>query len=272
MLHRLRRASEYSKASSLLEDPPKSREATVNAVESMLASRKWQVRNVGVKLTGKAGLEEFLPRLRQIVVDRREAGIVKRNAADVLGLRGGGDRETVDALVGALKDLYWEVRSRSALALWRLCGPEDGVEDPIYEMLFGSKHSEVLKRPVIYVDDYLTEKSFEVRGYAAQALGSVGTGDRAFRALVALTTDENWVVRNQAAVALGELAARERDFYRSAVEWVERLDVVCDGAISIFPIRESVNHLTALLRSGEPEQAQIRDLYLHLMEGWHRRS
>ena len=248
MVSRLRTTSEYTRARSLLAAPPKSREETVKAVEAMLSSRKWQVRNVGVKLIGKAGLEQFLPRLREILVDGREAGIVKRNSADVLGLRGGRDRETIDALVSALKDSYWEVRSRSALALWRLCGPEDGVDEPLYELLFGSEHSEVLKRPVIYVDEYLTEKSFEVRGYAAQALGSVGRGEKAFRALVALTTDASWVVRNQ------------------------RLDVVCDGSISIFPIRQSVNRLAALLRSGEPDQAQIRELYFHLMEGWHRRT
>jgi HEAT repeat protein len=271
MVSRLRTTSEYTRARSLLAAPPKSREEAVKAVEAMLSSRKWQVRNVGVKLIGKAGLEQFLPRLGEILVDGREAGIVKRNSADVLGLRGGRDRETIDALVSALKDSYWEVRSRSALALWRLCGPEDGVDESLYELLFGSEHSEVLKRPVIYVDEYLTEKSFEVRGYAAQALGSVGRGEKAFRALVALTTDVSWVVRNQAAVALGELAARERDFYRSALGWVERLDVLCDGSISIFPIRQSVNRLAALLRSGEPDQAQIRELYLHLMEGWHRR-
>jgi len=207
-----------------------------------------------------------------MVTDRREAGIIKRNAAEVLGARGRRDSETVRALVAALRDPYWEVRSQSALALWHLCRPEDGVDEPLYELLFGSKHSEVLGRPVIYVDEYLREKSFEVRGCAAQALGGVGRGERAFRALVALTTDDKWLVRNQAAVALAEFAAREREFYRSALGWVERLDVVCDGSISIFPIRESVNHLTSLLRSGEPDQAQIRGLYLQLMAGWHRRG
>jgi len=196
---------------------------------------------------------------------------VRRNAADVLGFMGGRDRETVKALLGGLKDRYWEVRSRCALALWRLCRPEDKVDELLYELLFGANYREVLKRRVAYVGGCFAEKNFEVRGYAAQALGGVGSGERAFRALAALTTDTCWLVRDQAAVALGELAARERDLLRSALGWIEQLDVICDGSISLFPVRESVSRLAELMRVGELEHSQVRELYIPLMEGWHKR-
>jgi UDP-N-acetylglucosamine--N-acetylmuramyl-(pentapeptide) pyrophosphoryl-undecaprenol N-acetylglucosamine transferase len=100
----------------------------------LLPSNSWQVRNRGVKLAGLTRSRAAVPRLVQILRNRRpasllrrffggdfeEPGFVRRNAVTALARIGLVTGEVEDVVLAALSDPYYEVRTAAVDAVVHL--------------------------------------------------------------------------------------------------------------------------------------------------------
>jgi len=237
--------------------PPDAGERT----DGWLRSPAWEVRNAALKLIAHLHDESRYPLLIQKLTDRREAGIVRRNAAEAVARVGLDTDAALSALRKALGDPYWEVRSEAARALARLFPPSEPLEQDLLGALYGHERN---GRHAV------AEDNFEVRMALVEALGCLGVRAEAFDALVGLTDDENWLVRSQAAVAVGQFAARHPAFFRQARALLLDVDRQSEGAISYFVHRDVLSHTLRIVHRG-PGAAQpdeFRDLYLSPKAGW----
>lgn len=237
----------------------------------LLACDNWEVRNLALKLIAKIRDEDRFHVLPEKLLDGDEAGIVRRNAAELLADWGKHTPQVEAALCAALDDGYWEVRSQAARALAVLALPGGLPEDRLLQRLYGSNGngngngSAGHRRP-------LRERHFEVRACLAEALGALGESERAFTALQDLADDGEWLVRFQAAVALAEFAARRPEYHDRALECVRLVDHLSCGALPLFVFPRRMGKLIDELRRGPGvlDPAVLRRRYIRLKQGWHR--
>jgi putative peptidoglycan lipid II flippase len=172
-----------------------------------LGKRDWREINVGVKLAGVLGLSRLRPELVAIVEDRRPApwlhrifggdfrhpGFVRRNAVNALRHIGEPDRSVEQALLAALNDPYYEVRSAAARALQDLAQrlSPDGRGAAIAAL-----------------QERAFERNFEVALHAVRALRAVALDDTVLATLEKLHYHRNWQVRLQVVRAYFELYRR----------------------------------------------------------------
>lgn len=246
-------------------------------IGACLERSDWPTRNVGVKLVVKFRRSAFYPRLWGMLRNPREAGIVRRNCAELVASLGPGEvpREGILALLEALGDPYWEVRAQSARAAGALLRPGENELAPAAERALvalcrGGRRRLGAERPADR--RAIGERSFEVRAAIAEALGSLARKEEAFQLLEGLLADRNWLVRCQAAVAILEFGARCPPLFGRALAAVRDVDLLSDGAVSYPVLRERVE---ALLRMGEAgaegmDADALRSRYLRIKEGWNR--
>ncbi|MCX6549719.1 MAG: glycosyltransferase [Acidobacteria bacterium] len=174
---------------------------------SLVASRFWESRNLGVKLIGMLQARECLPLVVALLKDRTRAawykralggdfeqvGFVRRNALAALARLGVVTPEVEAVLVAALNDPYYEARAEACRAVTEL--------EP-HLSAAGRAHL------VAGLVRLLRDRWLEVAAAAAEALGHVGGADDARPALVALQDHKFWLVR--AAGLRGLLALIER--------------------------------------------------------------
>ena len=219
-------------------------EAVLAKVRGYLGHEDWRIRNVGVKLVGLIGYRETLPILLAMLRDRtpdtflrrlfggdfRQVGFIRRNILKVIGDLGFYDPEVRAALVGALKDPYYEVRSCAATTVRRL---SDRVEaDPeVVEVLLGC----------------LGDPSVEVVIEATLALGRVG-GEGVTRAVLGLYAHRNWRVREAALQTTCDLIARRALCDPGVVERaLDSLMIPCPSFKPNFPLRGTLRDLAQAL-------------------------
>ena len=174
---------------------------------SLLASPRWERRNLGVKLIGLLQARDRLPLVVALLQDRRlaawykrmlggdfeQVGFIRRNALTAIARLGIVTPPVEAALSASFSDPYYEVRSeaaRTATALNRLFS--DDARRRLTAGLIG-----LLRDPWL-----------EVAATAAEALGAIGGKDDALPALVELQNYRYWVVR--AAGLRGLLSLVER--------------------------------------------------------------
>jgi len=179
----------------------------VSRAASLLARRRWEARNLGVKLLGLLDGREKLALVLALLVDRRPApwykrlfggdfeqvGFIRRNALTAIARFGTVTPEIEDALAAALADPYYEARAeacRTITALDRHLS-DDG-----------------RARLIAGLIGLLRDRWLEVAAAAAEALGHVGGETDARPALLALVDHKYWLVR--AAGLRGLLALVER--------------------------------------------------------------
>ncbi|MBW1713809.1 MAG: HEAT repeat domain-containing protein, partial [Deltaproteobacteria bacterium] len=217
----------------------------------LLIDPDWSVRNVGVKLIGLlkdvSKVEHLLflltaripvsPLKRLFGGDFIQVGFIRRNVLVSLMLLDHYQPELEEALLSALDDPYFEVRSQATKAVaW---------------------FSQRLKDPLSFQDhliDRLKDPSFEVAKEAALALGPVGQNEKAVRALLGLRLHHYWQVRQAALTALADLTLR------GVVEDAEKLlQEVTAFAITAtdfsprFTIKAAYAHLVETLRRSREE-------------------
>ena len=254
----------------LLKQPDVSSEDVRRRLPDLLASNNWEVRNVAIKLIAKIRDESRFGLLLEKLSDPDEAGIVRRNAAELLGRWGRNSPEVEGALCAALDDRYWEVRGEAARALAALAPPGGRIERELVKRIFGNggPGDAVGSNGSVQV----VEKNFEVRANVAQALGSVGGSPAAFAALEALAADAEWIVRFQAAVALAELASRLPEYHEQALRTMIHVDHLCSGALPMFVFPSRMGRLIEEMHggAGSLKAGVLRDRYIRLKQGWHR--
>jgi len=255
------------------ETPPADLGAKLDA---WLASPAWELRNAAVKLIARFRDEGRYLRLLGALADRSEAGIVRRNAAEAIAQLGLRTVLARTALVRALGDPYWEVRSEAAAGLAALFTPAEDLEAALLQALFARKrgHSTFRgeKLNVPFSELRLREANFEVRMALALALGHLGLSRAAFDALRALAGDDSWLVRSQAAVAIAHLAGRLPDLFPEARICIERVDRLSEGCVSYFIHREVLGFVLRAAAEGPAALTAERlgSRYLCPKAGWNR--
>jgi len=190
-----------------------------NRAASLIASVRWEHRNLGVKLVGLLQARDKLPLVVGLLQDRRPAawykrmlggdfeqvGFVRRNALTAIARLGVVTPEVERVLEAAFSDPYYEVRcevARTAVAL-------DGALDEAAR-----------RRLTSALIGLLSDRWIEVAAAAAEALGTVGGERDALPALVQLQGYRYWVVRAAGLRGLralvqrgqaGDLAVLERE-------------------------------------------------------------
>ncbi|HPD16077.1 MAG TPA: HEAT repeat domain-containing protein [Planctomycetota bacterium] len=242
-------------------DPPP--EGSGRKLDAWLASPAWELRNAAVKLIAHWRDEARYARLLGVLGDRAEAGIVRRNAAEALARLGLATPPARAALVRALADPYWEVRSEAALALAALFHPAEDLEQALLDALLGAR-----PRP----PRRIREDNFEVRMAHARALGHLGLSRAAFDALLALAGDDSWLVRSQAVVGIAHLVARQTEFFGEAHDRLHGVDRLSEGCVSFFVLRDVLGRVLRAVTEGPQALSaeRLRALYLDPRTGWNR--
>jgi len=252
--------SQLAQAKRLLASAPESANGIGEKIDAWLESPSWEVRNAAVKLVAHTGDEARYGRLLEKLADRREAGIVRRNAAEAIAQSGLRTEASRSALLQALTDPYWEVRTEAIHALAALCPASPDIELRLLDLLYGPPKP---RRPRI------REENFEVRMAIAQALGHLGVSALAFDALVDLSQDDSWPVRSQAAVAVAHFALRQPSFLARARDLLLAIDRQSEGSVSYFVHRDIVSQAMRAVRDAPGgAEPNFGALYLNPKAGW----
>ncbi|MEE9394227.1 MAG: murein biosynthesis integral membrane protein MurJ [Planctomycetota bacterium] len=209
-------------------------------VKSFLGNSDWRVRNVGVKLAGMLKIQALRYELCDIVKNRRPAplwpriwgadfeqpGFVRRNAVVALRTLEAIDPDVEDALLTALDDPYYEVRSTAAHAL--------------------RTYATVLTPPAreranARLRVRVRERNFEVAVAAVLAYGATALDESILLDLEKLHYHRNWQVRSAVVKVYHEL------WKRGVVEdWqllLSKLDdvlITCDSFNPTFALKEAI--------------------------------
>lgn len=232
-------------------------------LDAWLASPAWELRNAAVKLIARARDQGRYARLLERLLDGAEAGIVRRNAAEAVARLGLSTPPARAALMRAMSDPYWEVRTEAALALAELFPPAEDIEAAVLQVLYGSL-ARARRR--------IREANFEVRMACACALGRRGLSRAAFNALLALGDDDSWLVRSQAVVAIAHFVGRQPDLFSEARTRIERVDRLSEGCVSYFVHREVLDFVLRAVQDGPQAltSERLTPFYLNPKAGWNR--
>lgn len=215
-------------------------EAIRSKVRDYLFHKDWKVRNVGVKLVGLIGYREMFPTLLDMLRDRtpdtplrrlfggdfRQVGFIRRNIVKTAGDLGLYSPEVKSALLRALTDPYYEVRSCSA-AIFRRLSIQVEADPEVEQGLLRC----------------LQDRSFEVVMEATLALGKVG-GAGATGPVLGLYTHRNWRVREAALQTTHDLIERGILCDADAVERaLNNLLIPCPSFKPNFPLRGALRDL-----------------------------
>jgi len=172
---------------------------------TLLTSKGWPDRNIGVKLIGLTHYREKIPTLLHMLVDRtptsplrrwfggdfEQVAFIRRNIVQALQVINHCDEEIEKHLLMALDDPYYEVRSHVCAAVAHFAPVLAGKEVWVEAMMKG-----------------LRDPSFEVVVEAAGALGEIGGDQRVLQVLLELRESHYWQVRNAALIAIRRLVER----------------------------------------------------------------
>ena len=253
LLRPRRYRAELAQAERMLRSVAEAENGAVERIHGFLRSDWWEVRNCALKIIARTRCQRLYDQLHVKLVETGEAGILRRNCAELIPAVGLRDPETISALRRALRDPYWEVRSEAARALSQLATESDELEAELLSAL-------------------RAEKNLEARACLAQALGALARGDGAFDLLAQLADRDCWLVRYQAAVALIEMGARRPGLAEKAAETVHGLDQLAEGAATTSVFRQHVLELAELTAKGRPypDADAVKKRYMHLKHGWLR--
>ena len=255
LLQPRRYRAELGEAGRMLRSVTEATNGVAGRIRGFLDSDSWEVRNCALKIIARTRCEELYGELVVKLLEANEAGIIRRNCAELLPDVGLRTPETIDALRRALRDRYWEVRAESARALAELSDESLELERELLSLL-------------------AREVNMEVRAALAQALGGLGVSRDAFDALVGLARREPWLVRHQASVALAEMGARRPVLAEDAAEAIRGLDLLAEGTATTSVFRQNVLELAELTAKGRPfpSPESMRRRYFHLKKGWLRKT
>jgi UDP-N-acetylglucosamine--N-acetylmuramyl-(pentapeptide) pyrophosphoryl-undecaprenol N-acetylglucosamine transferase len=207
-------------------------------VADLLERRKWQERNVGVKLVGALKLRSLRRKLCAMIVDRtparwydrllggdfREAGFVRRNALAALAKLPEPDEMIEETLRRACDDPYFEAQAAAVTTAGQLA--------PAFP-------AESRRRLAARAGEMATDHNFEVAMCAAQALGRLAEDDGVVETLKKLHYHPSWRIRDAAVEAYLELYKRgilgDRDRLASLLDDVL---ATCEDFRPRFPLKE----------------------------------
>ncbi len=172
---------------------------------TLLTSKGWPDRNLGVKLIGLTHYREKIPTLLYMLVDRTPANpvrrwfggdfeqvaFIRRNIVQALQVLNYCDENVERHLLMALQDPYFEVRSHVCSAVAHFASVLEGKEVWVEAMVKA-----------------LQDQSFEVAVNAARALGEIGCDQKVLQVLLRLRESHYWQIRNAALIGIRRLVER----------------------------------------------------------------
>jgi UDP-N-acetylglucosamine--N-acetylmuramyl-(pentapeptide) pyrophosphoryl-undecaprenol N-acetylglucosamine transferase len=220
--------------------------------DQLLCSPRWQDRNIGVKLVGLIGYRRQLPKVLHAVTDRtpapwhqrllggdfQEVGFIRRNALQAVWRIRVYDADVREALIRALCDPYFEVRSWAARAIVRL---SDSISQD-------AEIEHMLRKN-------LRDRWFEVVVSSLEALGRITKDPNILSDLVPLLANKNWKVRQAAVRCLMRLL--EADVVQlppEAEEWMPKIPMKGSDFFPRFPLIQTWDDFQRLLsKKMEPQ-------------------
>ena len=205
--------------------------------DELLCSGRWQDRNLGVKLVGLTGYRKRLPTLVHAITDRTPAawhrkilggdfeqvGFVRRNALQAVWRLNAYDAEVRRALLAALKDPYFEVRSWAARGIERLA-PSIGEDAELERRL----------------RENLKDGRFEVIVHSLRALGRITRDPTIVSDLVPLLAHKNWKVQQATVRCLMRLMQSEIvHLPHEAEEWMHKIPMKGLDFFPRFPLEQT---------------------------------
>lgn len=218
----------------------------------LLSHESWQDRNLGVKLVGLTRYSEMVPTLLHMLMDRtpvsrfkrmlggdfRQVGFIRRNIVEALQIIDEMRPEIERALLSAMNDPYYEVRTKVCVAAaW-----------------FGTRlvDGETWYRVLV---DRLRDPCFEVVIEAAKALGKIGTDERCAEVLLGLGESHYWQVRD--AALRGMRCLIERGVVTPSpmlIDRTKRFILTATDFRPHFSIKETYKSLESLCNKGIAER------------------
>ncbi len=205
--------------------------------DQLLGSSLWQERNTGVKLVGLIGYKERLPTLLHFIVDRtpvawhrrllggdfEQVGFIRRNALQAIWRINEYGPDVRNALLVALNDPYYEVRSWAARAIHRLSGSV-GEDAELVALLRKN----------------LKDRWFEVVVCSLRALGRVTEDPAILSDLVPLLAHRNWKVQDAAVRCLMRLMqSGVVHLPPEAEEWMHKIPMKGLDFFPRFPLKQT---------------------------------
>jgi len=230
-------------------------------VGRLLNDPRWEIRNVGVKLTGYLLHRDKLPQLVRMIEDRtpvsfwrrllggdfQEVGFIRRNALKSIRILGVFGSNVARAVEKALEDPYYEVRAEACRVVTHFS-----------ELLAGK--DVWFKRMLSKLGD----PSFEVAMEAAVAIGHIGVDNRALEVLFSLGTHYFWQVRE--AALRGILKLLERHVISPSPELYKGLQgfiLTSTDFVPHFPIRETYCKILVVCEERLRKRGQAQELPKH---------
>lgn len=211
----------------------------------LLTSPRWQDRNAGVKLIGLTACRERLPTLLHFVTDRtpvpwhgrllggdfRQVGFIRRNALQAIWRTHAYGADVRQALLTALSDPYYEVRSWAARAIDRL-SPSIGEDEELVRLLRKN----------------LKDPWFEVVVSSLRALARITRDPEILSDLVPLLTHKNWKVQQATVRCLMRLVQADVvRLPREAEQWVQRIPMKGLDFFPSFPLKQTWDDFQRML-------------------------
>lgn len=208
----------------------------------------WEVRNLGVKMVHHTRDGRFIPFLQNLLNQRSDTGIIRRNAITALRdlnavTAPGSTPDMVATLTHCLYDPYWEVRREAAISL--------AAHPPLPR-----------DTQMRLINLARKERAFEVQLALAHILGR-SHAEKAFPCLYRMTGSRSWQVRLQSAVALVELVDTLPALRPSVINILKNLENICAGVTGHMLFQERIFDLEELVsRSHWPASDDLSRLYL----------
>ncbi len=213
----------------------------------LLYNKKWQVRNVGVKLCGYLLHRDKLSELLRMITDRTpvplwlriiggdfiEVGFIRRNAIRSIIIMDVFNKDVEKTLEVAINDPYYEVRSEACRAVKHFSEYLAGKDKWLHKLL-----------------EKLEDPSFEVIYEAAIALGYIGIDSRALEPLLQLGFHHMWQIRHAALMGILKLLERHIIYPSNAlINQVNKFVLTSTDFYPVFQLKETYKRLIEFCNS-----------------------
>jgi UDP-N-acetylglucosamine--N-acetylmuramyl-(pentapeptide) pyrophosphoryl-undecaprenol N-acetylglucosamine transferase len=227
----------------------------------LLRAGRWQERNLGVKLAGLSRYQDTCPILVEFITDRSpttpfkrllggdfiQVGFIRRNSLQAIWRICHYDSAVRNAFMCCLTDPYYEVRSWTARAMYRMS-----------EVVGEDKELESLLRK------NLKDRWFEVVVESAKALGKISQDPGILGEIEILLHHNNWKVRDAALMCLRELLFRNVLSYCPELEeQLQKVEIICLDFSPYFPIRKTLEEFQKVLYEKKKLSMDNQGMRLH---------
>ncbi len=232
---------------------------------ALMSSSSWVLRNEGIKILALTAHSSRLDLILNVITNRAPAssmhrllggdfkhvGFERRNALSALGHLGIWNDSTRDALIMALNDPYYEVRSNS-LRLLRLVQSRL-LEDSSDLTSSPSSSSEL----ALLVAELMDDKYLETRSEAIRTMGAIGDPELLFALTDKIRMRREVLLREALVDGFSLLLDRPKsnsEMGERVRSSVGRLLITSASMTPFFPLKDKLHHLDMKITRGDHKE------------------